>query len=547
MNMQPRNPDFIGIGAQKSGTYWLRSNLARHPGVWMPPQPEIHYFDRTLLGSNFPPASATQRALDQAWRTRVFKDVQKHVSEGNASKALWSAMINFVDHDDDWYRLLFAWSPPAALVGEITPRYAICGEAEIAHMHAIAPEAKLIFLIRHPVDRFWSQCQMKFTDGSLAQGDPSAMRLFESPNGRPRGEYSKSILRYCQRFDPTQILIVFMEGIQCRPAAVLRALHTFLGLPPIPIDPTEVAQPVNSAPNPLLMPTSLRSRITAAYQSEMEILAEVLGGPAVGWVDGSLTTVSTDCVVNLTANHVEELKRLQRQPLGLRPRRLDPLFCVSMQRSGTTTVGDWLEAHGLERAGYPTSSRLGWTNFWMQGDHEEIFSSPEFQSAEIFEDDPWWCPDFYRVLAERFPTARFILLTRDVNDWFDSLCHHSGGVNPGPTNIHARIYKREHHLQALIEADPNCDPMESGLLSVIDYEDHYISAYLQHNQSVCDFFASSPDRLFCGCLDSPQTLVDLCYFAGIKHNPIIPIPRSNARTVEMAQRLAKTKEARLNP
>jgi hypothetical protein len=32
----------------------------------------------------------------------------------------------------------------------------------------------------------------------------------------------------------------------------------------------------------------------------MEILAEVLGGPAVGWVDGSLTTVSTDCVVNLT-------------------------------------------------------------------------------------------------------------------------------------------------------------------------------------------------------------------------------------------------------
>ena len=547
MNMQPRNPDFIGIGAQKAGTSWLRVNLARHPGVWMPPLGEVHYFDRSLPESWLPPTSAKERAFDEAWRSRVLNEVQMHVSEGNVPKALWSVLTHFVDYDDAWYRLLFAPAPSASLVGEITPRYAICGDSEIAQMRALAPEAKILFLLRNPVDRYWSQCQMKAANGSLTQDESSAMRFFSSPNGRPRGEYSRTILRYCRHFDPAKILVVFMEGIQHSPSTVLRDIHAFLDLPPIPINSSDVAQPVNSALSSSPMPSSLRSRITAAYQSEMKLLSEVLGGPAVGWLDGSATTGSAGSVLRLTAHHVEELKRRQRQPLGLRPRRPDPLFCLSMQRSGTTTVGDWLEAHGLERAGYPTSSRLGWTNSWMQGDHEEIFSSPEFQSAEIFEDDPWWCPDFYRVLAERFPTARFILLTRDVNDWFDSLCHHSGGVNPGPTNIHARIYKREHHLQALIEADPNCDPMESGLLSVIDYEDHYISAYLQHNQSVCDFFASSPDRLFCGCLDSPQSLVDLCYFAGIKHNPIIPIPRSNARTVEMAQRLAKTKEARLNP
>ncbi|MCX5946925.1 MAG: sulfotransferase [Cyanobacteria bacterium] len=545
--MQPRSPEFIGIGAQKSGTYWLRTNLARHSGVWMPPVPEVHYFDRNLPGSNYPHILATQRALDEEWRFRVFKEVQMHVTKGEYSRALCSAMTNFIDHDDDWYRLLFSWAPPAALVGEITPRYAICGDEDIAHMRALAPEVKLIVLLRHPVDRFWSQCQMKFADGSLAEGDASSMRLFDSSNGRPRGEYSKTILRYCQHFDPTQILIVFMEGIQNTPAAVLRDIHAFLGLPPIPIDPMEVARRVNSALSPSPMPLSLRSRINAAYQSEMEILAEVLGGPAVGWLDGSATTVSTDPVLRLNANHVDELKRRQRQPLGLRPRRPDPLFCLSMQRNGTTTLGDWLESHGLERAGYPTSARLGWTMLWMQGEYEAIFRSSEFQSAEIFEDDPWWCPDFYRVLAERFPTARYILLSRDVNDWFDSLCHHSGGLNPGPTKIHARIYKREHHVQALIDKDPHCDPMQPGLLSVLGHESHYKSVYLQHNQSIRDFFAETPGRLFDGCLDNPQTLIDLCQFAGIKHNPAIPVPRSNARTAEMAQRLAKNKQAGLNP
>jgi hypothetical protein len=544
--MQPRSPDFIGIGAQKAGTYWLRGNLARHPGIWMPPLPEVHYFDRTLPGSNFPPISAKQRALDEAWRSRVFNEVQKHVSDGNRYEALWSAMTNFLDHDDDWYRLLFSLAPPAALVGEITPRYAICGDAEIAHMRALAPEAKLILLLRHPVDRFWSQCQMMFADGSLPQGDPPAMRLFDSPNGRPHGEYSKTILRYCKHFDPTRILVVFLEAIQRAPAAVLRDIHAFLGLPPIPIDPMEVTLPLNCAPNPTPMPASLRARITAAYRSELEILAKVLAGPAVGWLDASAPSAFPASVLQLSAHHVEELKRRQRQPLGLRPRRLDPLFCISMQRSGTTTVGDWLESHGLERAGYPTSSRLGWTMLWMQGEHEAIFRSPEFQSAEIFEDDPWWCPDFYKVLAERFPTARFILLTRDVDNWFDSLCHHSSGLNPGPTKVHARIYKREHHVQDLIDKDQHCDPMQPGLLSILDYDAHYKSVYLQHSQSVREFFSEMPGRLFSGPLDAPQTLIDLCVFAGVNHNPAIPIPRSNARTAEMVDRLAKAKQVGLD-
>ena len=42
-----RGPDFFCIGAQKGGTRWLFDQLDHHPGFWMPPIKELHYFDRS--------------------------------------------------------------------------------------------------------------------------------------------------------------------------------------------------------------------------------------------------------------------------------------------------------------------------------------------------------------------------------------------------------------------------------------------------------------------------------------------------------------------
>lgn len=36
-------PDFLGIGAQKSGTTWLHDKLWLHPQVWLPPIKELHH------------------------------------------------------------------------------------------------------------------------------------------------------------------------------------------------------------------------------------------------------------------------------------------------------------------------------------------------------------------------------------------------------------------------------------------------------------------------------------------------------------------------
>src|SRR6201987_4886933 len=39
-------PDFLCVGAHKSGTTWLYQQLDSHPDFWMPPVKELHYLDQ---------------------------------------------------------------------------------------------------------------------------------------------------------------------------------------------------------------------------------------------------------------------------------------------------------------------------------------------------------------------------------------------------------------------------------------------------------------------------------------------------------------------
>ncbi len=166
--------------------------------------------------------------------------------------------------------------------------------------------------------------------------------------------------------------------------------------------------------------------------------------------------------MNLTARTKSIVRRRLGRPLGrwsraarfhagLEPERDRKVFCIGMQRSGTTSFGNFCEHElGLARRGFDISIANEWTRAWMKGDHERIFSSPDFRTGEVFEDDPWWCPGFYEVLAARFPQAKFVLLTRDEDKWFRSLAAHSGGRSPGHTDLHAAIYGRQDDFEALL-------------------------------------------------------------------------------------------------
>lgn len=174
------------------------------------------------------------------------------------------------------------------------------------------------------------------------------------------------------------------------------------------------------------------------------------------------------------------------------------IFCISFQRTGTTSTGDFFKDHGYKVANSSVSRHYHWTFDWLKGDYDKIFKSIHFIKYQVFEDDPWWCNDFYKVLFHRFPNSRFILLERDPNKWFDSMVSHSNGKTLGNTFIHASLYNRldEYHLiknsNLIIKGETD------NLMDLTEkHREHYIKIYTSRNNEVKRFFKEhAPKRLF---------------------------------------------------
>jgi len=46
-------PDFVGVGAPRSGTSWIYEVLSRHSALWLPPVKEPHYFDEPVSSKRY--------------------------------------------------------------------------------------------------------------------------------------------------------------------------------------------------------------------------------------------------------------------------------------------------------------------------------------------------------------------------------------------------------------------------------------------------------------------------------------------------------------
>lgn len=199
------------------------------------------------------------------------------------------------------------------------------------------------------------------------------------------------------------------------------------------------------------------------------------------------------------------------------PARAGKIFCIGMQRTGTTSIGDFCEEQlGLPRRGYPVSRSRGWTRAWFEGRLDRVFRDRLFQTGMAFDDDPWWCPGVYERLAREFTQAKFVMFLRDPDDWFSSLMAHSGGRSPGETDIHARIYDREDEYMQLVRNTRSRIARLNGFLLEPERE-RYIRIYRRHVSDVMTFFEDTDsDRFFSAQLDDPDKFRKLAIFLGFE-------------------------------
>lgn len=175
------------------------------------------------------------------------------------------------------------------------------------------------------------------------------------------------------------------------------------------------------------------------------------------------------------------------------------IFCISLQRTGTTSTGQFFKDHGYPVATYGVALANAWTFRYWAGDYESIFQSYDFKTSLVFEDDPWWLNDFYKVLYHRYPDAKFILLERDVDKWFDSMVSHSNGKTLGNTHIHCGYYQRLKEFHELVAKHDSIytDAIDSALPLGEEQREHYTSFYSIRNKEVKLFFQHhDANRLF---------------------------------------------------
>lgn len=212
-------PDFMIIGAPRSGTTALYTQLARHPNVW-------------------PAANVANPRNRLEGKETHFFDISPH-------KGTWFYRAHFPLKFRRW-RAQRDGSP--FLAGEATPNY--LGGPGVAEMVGkLLPEVRIIAMLRNPIDRAYSHYQMNRTIGveplSFEEAiDEETARFSVIPTRDTQtasymrgyysylsyGLYADHLERWFEFFPRDQLLVIRSEDYFQNPVQVHDSVLKFLGL-----------------------------------------------------------------------------------------------------------------------------------------------------------------------------------------------------------------------------------------------------------------------------------------------------------------------------
>jgi Sulfotransferase domain len=253
-------PDFLVIGTKRGGTTSLWRYLIQHP----------------LVPRLFP-----------AWNTKT-----SHYFEENFGRG------------ETWYRSHFPTRRQRAAlerrhggpckVGEAAPLY-MFHPLVAGRVAELMPPARMIVLLRDPVERAYSHWKERRTEGREPLDFAAALaaepertagerdRLIADPGYvseaydwytyRERGRYLDHLTPWLERFDRSQLLFLASERFYRDPAASYARILEFIGLPPYELPAYDV---YNDRPSKGMDP-DVRAELTEYYRPHNAALADRLG------------------------------------------------------------------------------------------------------------------------------------------------------------------------------------------------------------------------------------------------------------------------------
>jgi len=130
-----------------------------------------------------------------------------------------------------WYEDQFAEGTGRTVISEASPQYTFAHISRTAaeQMADHIPNAKLIYIVRHPITRIESQyCQA--LDNAEDIGAFNEVVLSD-PRFLESSAYQDRLDEYLEFFDADQIHVMFLDDLQSNPDSTLSQLGEFVGLP----------------------------------------------------------------------------------------------------------------------------------------------------------------------------------------------------------------------------------------------------------------------------------------------------------------------------
>lgn len=280
-----RLPDFVIIGAMKCATSTLHDQLAAQPGFVMSDPKEPNFFS----------------------------------DEENYARGM------------GWYHGLFASAKPGDLCGESSTHYSKLPRHDkvIERLVEHVPDAKFIYIMRHPVDRLVSHYIHEWTQRVLEV--PLSQALHEHQALRDFSNYAMQLRPYFDTFGRERVLPVFFDQLRTHPQDVLERVCKFLGY----------------EGEPKWQHDQKASNVSSQRMRVSPLRDMLVNAPGVTWVRKNL-------IPQHVRDRVKSLWQMQKRP------QLSPAERAELEREfdkSLATLGTWLGIDDLRCANFVERTR----------------------------------------------------------------------------------------------------------------------------------------------------------------------------------------------
>jgi hypothetical protein len=220
--MTSKLPNFFVVGAAKAGTTSIYHYLNGHSDIYLSPIKEPHFFCSDFRYENF--NSNYQRESHIDFPTYFSKPTlePKHIS--------------FIENRQD-YVSLFRDTTTQKAIGEASTGYLFSQTAAINIRNEV-PSAKIIMILRHPVERAFSHFLMDLKAGAAPASnfrDAVTADMARKEKGWgvsslyvELGMYYAQVKRYLDIFPPENVKVILFDDFKVDTIEVMSQIYKFL-------------------------------------------------------------------------------------------------------------------------------------------------------------------------------------------------------------------------------------------------------------------------------------------------------------------------------